>query len=192
MMTRGLGMPNVKGSAIESRVLWVRLHHGEEGVDRLSAALSPAARAVVKEPPHKASWYPFTVFVELNETIDRVFGAGDLKIVPELGRHGADANLTTVYRLFYMAGTPKWILDRASRLWDLHYDSGRLVVVRHPGNEVELHIVAFATPHITHCLSVFGWCERSLELSGAREVHGEEIRCRLRGDEECVFRATWS
>src|SRR4030095_509725 len=46
-------MPNVKGSAIESRVLWVRLHHGEEGFLRLNVALGPEARAVVKEPPHK-------------------------------------------------------------------------------------------------------------------------------------------
>jgi hypothetical protein len=187
----GLGMANVKGSAIESRVLWVRLHHGEEGVVRLCERLSPAARAVVLEPPHKASWYPFPVFVELNETIDQVFGKGDLSIVTELGRHGADANLTTVYRLFYMVGTPKWILDRASRLWDLHYDSGRLTVVRYPGNEIEVHIRDFATPHITHCLSVYGWCWRSLELSGAKDIHGEEVSCRTRGDAECVFHATW-
>jgi hypothetical protein len=185
-------MPNVKGSAIESRVLWVRLHHGEEGVHRLCEALSPPARSVVLGPPHKASWYPFAVFVELNEVIDRVFGKGDLRVVPELGRHGADANLTTVYRLFYMAGTPKWILDRASRLWDLHYDSGRLVIVRYPGNEVEARILDFATPHVTHCLSVYGWCARSLELSGARNVKASELTCRTRGDAECLFHATWT
>jgi hypothetical protein len=191
MMTRGL-MPNVKGSAIESRVLWVRLHHGEDGVRKLCEVLSPEARAIVRQPPHKATWYPFPVFVELNEKIDKVFGKGDLSIVTELGRHGADANLTTVYRLFYMAGTPKWILDRASRLWDLHYDSGRLVLTRYPGNEIEARIVGFATPHITHCLSVFGWCQRSLELSGARDVDAAEIKCRTRGDAECVFHVTWA
>ena len=185
-------MPNVKGSAIGSRVLWVRLHHGEEGVERLCAQLSAAAAAVVREPPHKATWYPFEVFVELNEAIDRVFGRGDLELLQDLGRYGADANLTTVYRLFYMVGTPKWILDRAARLWDLHYDSGRLVIERFPGNEAEARILDFATPHITHCKSVFAWCQRSIELSGARDVHGVEVRCRLRGDAECAFHATWS
>jgi hypothetical protein len=185
-------MPNVKGSAVESRVLWVRLHHGEEGVNRLCDELTLEARAIVLEPPHKARWYPFPVFVELNQVIDRVFGKGDLRIVRELGRHGADANLTTVYRLFYMAGTPKWILDRASRLWDLHYDSGRLVITRYPGNEVEARILEFATPHITHCLSVRGWAERSLELSGGKNVHIEETRCRTRGDTECMLHATWT
>jgi hypothetical protein len=185
-------MPNVKGSAVESRVLWVRLHHGEEGVLRLCQALSAEARAVVKGPLHKATWYPFGIFVELNEVIDKVFGSGDLRVVTELGRHGADANLTTVYRLFYMAGTPKWILDRASRLWDLHYDSGRLVITRFPGNEVEARILDFATPHVTHCLSVRGWAERSLELSGAKGVEVVEVSCRAKGAAECLLHATWT
>ena len=184
-------MPNVKGSAIASRALWVRLHHGEEGVARLCAALSPQSRAVVQEPPHKARWYPFEVFVELNVTIDKLFGKGDLSLVRTLGRFGADANLTTVYRLFYTVGTPKWIMDRAARLWDLHYDSGKLVIVRYPGNELDLRLVGHETPHVTHCQSVFGWGERSLELSGAKRVRGEELACRVRGDEACVFHVVW-
>jgi hypothetical protein len=184
-------MANVKGSAITSRVLWVRLHRGEEGDARLRQALTPEARAIVGEPPHKARWYPFEAFVELNLTIDRIFGKGDLGLVKELGRHGADANLTTVYRLFYMVGTPKWIMDRAARLWDLHYDAGKLLVVRYPGNEIELQIVGFPTPHKAHCLSVLGWAERSLELSGAKSVHVEEVKCRLRGDAICALHGRW-
>lgn len=184
-------MPNVKGSAIASRALWVRLHHGEEGFARLNAALTPATRATLVEPINKAKWYPFAAFIELNEVIDRLFGKGDLQLVRALGRAGADANLTTVYRLFYMVGTPKWILDRAARLWDLHYDSGRLVPVRYPGNEIELRIVGFAEPHRVHCLSVWGWAERSIELSGGKNLLTLERSCRTRGDAECLFYAKW-
>ena len=32
-----------------------------------------------------------------------------------LGRYGADANLTTIYRLFFKVGTVQWILARASQ-----------------------------------------------------------------------------
>jgi hypothetical protein len=184
-------MANVKGSAIASRVLWVRLHHGEDGDARLRQAVAPATRAILGEPPNKAKWYPFDAFVDLNLTIDRVFGKGDLAVVRELGRFGADANLTTVYRLFYMVGMPKWIMDRAARLWDLHYDSGRAMIVRYPGDEIDLRVIGFATPHRTHCISVQGWCERSLELSGGKQVVTEEVKCRVRGDEMCVFHAAW-
>ena len=139
----------------------------------------------------KSQWYPFEIFVDLNESIDRLFGRGDLSVVKTLGRFGADANLTTIYRLFYMVGTVKWIMDRAARLWDLHYDSGRLLVVRQPGNAVELRIVKFATPHRTHCLSVQGWAERSVELSGGQDVKLEEPGCRARGDAECNLLLSW-
>jgi hypothetical protein len=185
-------MPNVKGSTLSSRLLWVSLHHGEEGLERLNKSLSPAARAALTVPLNKAKWYPFELFVELIEVIDRVFGKGDMSLARQLGRFTADANLKTVYKLFYMVGTPKWIIDRAARLWDLHYDSGRLVIMRYPGNESEARIVGFSTPHRAHCQSVWGWCERSLELSGAKEVKGVEVRCRAQGDDECAYHLTWA
>jgi hypothetical protein len=182
---------HVKGSAIASRALWVSLQHGDDGVKKLRSAVKPSTREALDGHIDKASWYTFDVFVDLNESIDRVFGAGDLALVKQLGRFGADANLKTVYRLFYMVGTVKWILDRAARLWDLHYDSGRFLLIRKPGNEVEGRIVRFATPHRTHCLSVMGWVERSVELSGGKEVKLVESACRARGDDDCAFECSW-
>ena len=186
-------MPNVKGSAISSRCLWVRLHHGDEGVKEVARRVGAATRAALDcGAVDKAAWYPFDVFVDLNEAIDQVFGAGDLALVRTLGRFGAEANLRTILRLFYMVGTVKWVLDRAARLWDLHYDSGKLLIVRKPGNEVEMRIVRFATPHRAHCLSVAGWAERSVELSGGKDVKMIETACRARGDDDCSFDVSWS
>jgi hypothetical protein len=187
-----MGTPNVKGSAIASRQLWVTLHHGDDGMKKVASAVRPDTRAALEGAVDKARWYPFPIFVDLNETIDRLFGTGDLTLVKNLGRFGADANLKTIYRLFYMVGTVKWVMDRAARLWDLHYDSGRFLVIRRPGNEIEARIVKFATPHRTHCLSVAGWAERSVELSGGKEVSVTESACRARGDEECAFEMRWS
>ena len=184
-------MANVKGSAISSRALWVRLHHGDDGVQALSKAVKADTRKALDGTIDKASWYPFDVFVDLNESIDRVFGKGDLGLVKTLGRFGAEANLKTIYRLFYMVGTVKWVMDRAARLWDLHYDSGRFLIVRKPGNEIEARIVKFATPHRTHCLSVAGWAERSVELSGGKDVRLSETGCRAKGDDDCAFEVTW-
>jgi len=184
-------MSNVKGSAFSSRILWVRLNQGEQGLERLGSAVSPELREVLCEGAVMSKWYPFDWFVELNTRIDEVFGKGDLALVKRLGRHGADANLTTIYRLFYKVGTVKWIMARASRLWGMHYDSGEMAVDVYPGREVGLRIVGFDTPHRTHCLSVTGWVERSVELSGGNEVEVDEVGCRAKGDDGCEFRGTW-
>jgi hypothetical protein len=185
-------VPNVKGSALASRLLWVRLGHGEAGLEELARAASPALATALTEGVAMARWYPFEVFVELNQVMDRLFGSGDLALVWQLGRFGADANLKTVYRLFYKVGTVRWILGRAARLWGAHYDSGELVLIDDRPGYGKLEIVDFATPHRTHCLSVGGWCERSVEISGGREARVRELECRARGEARCLLEATWT
>lgn len=186
------GVSNVKGSALASRVLWVQLGHGEAGMQRLVGQCSPDLRHSIEKGIQKAQWYPFEQFIELNEVIDRLFGNGDLGLVKELGRFGADANLTTIYRLFYKVGTVHWILGRAVRLWSAHYDSGFLEVMTRGPKTTVMRIRGFDTPHRAHCLSVIGWCERSIELSGGKTVETNEPLCRTRGDELCQLEATWS
>jgi hypothetical protein len=182
---------NVKGSALSSRVLWVQLGHGAPGVDRLLSQVSPELRASVEPGVNKAKWYPLEQFIELIVAIDRLFGKGDLSLVRELARHGADANLTTIYRLFYKVGTTHWILGRAVRLWSAHYDTGYLEVMTRGPKTAVLRIRGFDTPHTVHCQSVMGWAERSIELSGGKQVTSEETKCRTRGDEWCQIETVW-
>ena len=52
-------------------------------------------------------------------------------------------------------------------------------------------IEGFDTPHRAHCLSVMGWSERSVELSGGRDVITEELSCRADGGTICCFRFRW-
>jgi hypothetical protein len=184
-------MANVKGSALASRVLWVKLGHGEAGMGKLLAAATPQLREAIEAQISKSRWYPFEQFVELNLIIDRLFGRGDLSLIRELGRYGADANLTTIYRLFYKVGTTQWILGRAVRLWSAHYDSGYLEVITRSARSAIIRILGFSTPDPAHCLSVIGWTERSIELSGGRRVTVEESRCRTRGDDVCQLDASW-
>ncbi len=181
----------MKGSALASRVTWVRLNHGQAGIDRVAAQVSPALAEVVQAGPINARWYPVAMLVELSETLDRLFGAGDGALVRELGRYGADANLTTIYRLFYRVGTVRWVMARAARLWHLHYDGGRLEVHESP-EHIELDIADFPEPSCTHCRSVQGWAERSIELSGGEQVTTELTECRRQGAEACCIRCRWS
>jgi hypothetical protein len=184
-------VPNVKGSALTSRLLWVRLNHGEHGMKRVMAEASSPLRAIAEQGAVRARWYPLPLFLELNRLIDRIFGAGDDVLTRELARYSADANLTTIYRLFYKVGTVRWVLSRAPRLWGLHYDAGSLAVRYLGPREVEIEVVEFPTPDRVHCLAVMGWTERSIELSGAANVVTQEVQCRTRGDLRCRFRLRW-
>lgn len=181
----------MKGSALTSRILWVELEQGSKGMERLVHQASPELRQSLQEGVSKARWYPFEQFIELNLTIDRLFGRGDMGLIKTLGRYGADANLTTIYRLFYKVGTVHWILGRAVRLWSAHYDTGYLEVATRGTKSALLRMRGFASPHLAHCLSVAGWAERSIELSGGKGAHVTETQCRTKGDDFCQLESSW-
>jgi len=181
----------VKGSALASRVNWVRLNHGPGGLDRLCEAVSAPLAQAIRDGFKAATWYDFAAFIELNTEIDRVFGTGDGALIRELGRWGAEANLTTIYRLFYKVGTVRWVMARAARLWHLHYDAGRLTLRELAGNEIELGIEDVPDPHCAHCESVAGWAEKSIELSGGEGARVSISSCRHQGADVCRIRGRW-
>ena len=184
-------MANVKGSALASRITWVRLEHGPAGLDRVIGGCSAALAALIAEGPRTVRWYPLALFVELNDVIDRVLGAGDGAMAKQLGRLGADANMTTIYRLFYRLGSVRWVMARAARLWHMHYDAGRIEVVERGAQDMDLHLIGVPEPACTHCRAVQGWAERSIELSGGTQVVTSIATCRRAGAQTCCISTRW-
>jgi hypothetical protein len=184
-------MPNVKGASITARLRFVREHHGEAGVRRLLDEVPASTRAVLSARVLPQEWVPYDVFVDLGVAADRLFGRGDLALCVEMGRHAAEVNLPTLYRIFYRFGNPQYIFRRAAQLWSVHYDSGRLAAIEEGRGVSRLEIVDFERPHRAHCLAVLGWATRSVELSGGMVLFADEERCRARGDETCEIVAKW-
>lgn len=182
---------HVKGSSIATRVKWVQLNHGQDGIDALRSRAGDELAELLESEIELATWYPLERFIELNVAIDEQYGTGDLAMVKELGRYAAEANLTTVFRMFFKVGTVQWILARAARIWGMHYDSGQLLVREFPDEEVELEIVDFGVPSRVHCLSVQGWAEGAARLTGVKDVVLDEVDCRAKGDARCRFRLNW-
>lgn len=184
-------MAQVKGSAITSRVRYVRDRFGEQALRQVKAALPAQHRTALdgKVLPH--AWVPYELFVILNVEVDRLFGKGDLGLCREMGRYSAEVNLPTLYRIFYKLGTPMFIFSKAARLWQVHYDSGSMTPVEDGPGCVRLRIEGFEEPHRAHCLSVLGWAEQSVEISGAQVYDAGEEKCRTRGDDLCELVLRW-
>ncbi len=116
----------IKGSAVTARLRFVRELYGEPGVRRVKEAVRPEHRAVIEGRVMPHEWVSFDLFVDLSTEIDRLYGKGDLALCREMGRFAAKVNLPTLYRIFYALGSPSFIISRAVRVWDVHYDSGRI------------------------------------------------------------------
>jgi len=139
----------------------------------------------------KGSWYPFACFVDLNVVADRLMGRGDLALAKELGRYASEANLPTLYKLFYRIGSPEYIRGKAATLWSVHHDTGRAELLSEGPGHAEFSLFDFGAPHPTLCRSLEGFLERSLELTGAKDVRVSEVRCVLRKDPSCTYRGLW-
>lgn len=184
-------MAQVKGSAITGRIRFVRERFGEPGYRRVRDALAAEHRAALDARVLPHAWVPYELFIAFNVEVDRTFGAGDLAMCVEMGRYGAEVNLPTLYRIFYRLGSPLFIMQKAAKLWQVHYDSGELHAIEEGPAAVRLRIEGFAEPHRAHCLSVLGWASRSIELSGATLLSAAEESCRARGEETCEMVLKW-
>ncbi len=187
-------MPNVKGTSIAARLDWVRRHGGDEAVAAVLAQLSDQKEVeqIRVTGALKSAWYPYRMFIELIEAIDRRFGKGDGSLIPTLGGEVARADLKTVYKVFFKLASPNFIVEKATQVWSRYYDSGSLVTRQNDPGHVIIEMRDFVQPHRAHCLSVLGWMRETLRMSGASDCEVVHTTCRTRGQAICEFEAHWS
>jgi hypothetical protein len=184
-------MVRVRAPTILARLQWVVEHHGEAAFDATLGRMAPGLATEIRGVVDPAQWVSFDAYVALSAAIDASYGKGDLALCRELGRYSARVNLPTLYRIFYQFGSVRFILGKATAVWSELYDSGRAYTRDVGPKEVAIFIEDFETPHAALCLSVLGWIEATVSVSGAKLVSSEEVACRLRGDKACELRVRY-
>jgi hypothetical protein len=181
----------VKGTAIDTRFAYIRERCSNEERDRILKKIGPAFAELYHHGAWLSSWYPLADFIALNLAIDAVKGQGDLALLPEIAAFAADKALNTVYRVFYRLGSPEFIIQRAARVWGQYYDFGNLSVEISGPKRCLLILREVPQPSHIHCLLVQGWAKRTLELSGAKSVIYECLRCREKKLPDCAWQFSW-
>jgi len=186
-------MVNVKGTAISGRRQYVLRHHGEEKLRAVLAQLKDREAAKRMEMSVlKSAWYPFELFIDLTETIDRVVGRGDGKLYRAMAGQTAEDDLSTIYKVFFKFLQPMFIFGKAASVWSAYYTSGKLKATQNQPGDIELEILEFETPHWAHCESVLGWAQRSIELTGVKNVRADHLECRAKGARRCRMHFSWA
>ncbi len=167
--------------------------YGTGAKQRYRATATPALRDVLTatgKPP--GGWVDFELFVEANVLADRLFGAGDLGLVWEMGRFAASHNAGVWKSIFMRHMRPAMLLGITAGLWSSHYDSGRLASRSTGESSLLVSILDFPSPHRAHCLSIGGWMHGSLELGPRKSIEVRELSCRTTGGTSCDFRLSWA
>jgi hypothetical protein len=186
-------MVSVKGTSIAGRREYVVRHFGEAKLRAVLAQLKDREAAQrLEKAVLKSNWYSFDLFIDLTETIDRVLGFGDGRLIRKISAETAQEDLSGVYKIFFKHD-PVHLFRKATQFFGSYYNSsGTLQVTKLADTAFELEVMKFETPHWAHCETIIGWAQRAIELTGMKNVHGDHLECRGRGAQRCRMQISWA
>ncbi len=184
----------VKGTLLIARMRFLR-DRGEERVARVLAGLEAGDRAVVTGMLLPSSWYPAEVLLRLETTIAAVVADGNRRqVFLEMGRFSADTALgpTGVQRAYLRQGDPHFVLRHVPRMYSSQHSDGQRVYQATSSHGAVIQAAGGPDTDAEDCLTLVGWLERAVVLSGGTGVRVEETSCCARGAACCEFRCEWS
>ncbi len=185
--------PRVKGAILGARLTFVRERGGERALQQVLSRLPPPDREVLAGWILPISWYPLELATRLDDAIADVLSPGDRsRVFLEMGRQSAQVSLTGAQAPFVKAGDPHFFLANVPRMYATYHSRGRRAYER--TGDTSAVIRTFDAERVSRddCLTVVGWLERALQLSGASRPRVAEVQCRSGGAPHCEYRCEWS
>ena len=182
----------VKGTILAARLQFIRDRGGEALLDRVLKRLGPEDQKPLRGLLLVTSSYPLALNLKLDAAIAAELSPGDPdRVFIEMGRASADVNLSGPQRLFVQPGDPHHLLSFTEAIYGYYYSAGKRTYLK-TGPETAV-LTTLGAEDVTpgDCLTVVGWYQRGLELSGASEVRIEHPVCRARGGTRCEYLLSW-
>jgi hypothetical protein len=186
---------NIKGSTLIPRLEYLQKQATEEQMEKVYKRLRPPLVEVLKTGIMATRWYPVEDMLALSSAMDVVLGQGDKKLIWELGRFSAEFAARGIYKIFYKFGSPEWIIKKTLSVWRQYYDAGEVRVIEKNSNGVHglrICISGLSGVPSTLWLSIGGWVEKSLELSGGKNVKAVIAETLQTPGTNCEIDLTWN
>lgn len=184
--------PAIKGNVLISRLAFVRERGGEPAVEAVLSRLSRQDQDALRGWILPVGWYPLDLNLRLDDAIAGVLSPEDRsRVFVEMGRASAEASLGGAQKPYVKEGDPHFLLANSARLYATYYAVGRREYERTGDTSAVLRTHDAEGVNATDCLTVVGWHQRAIELSGGRDVKVVETQCRTRGDPVCEYTCTW-
>jgi len=182
----------IKGTALSSAHRYVAERFGQDTWRTVVATLAADERQQIEGGILVSAWYPFALFMRIVRVLEAQLGPQVPRLHREMGRAAADYGLTTFYKIFFKVGSPQFIVSRAAKVWRTYNSSGEMPVPVCEHGHAVVELVGFEDPARELCERLPGFFERTVELSGGRDVKLVHSKCVNRGESNCRFEAWWS
>ncbi|MCP4902254.1 MAG: hypothetical protein GY906_35255, partial [bacterium] len=115
-----------KGTTLAAAIAFVEANYGQEGVEKLKSELVDSNPSIAKGIILASARYPLTDLVGVFESIDRLFGNGDLTLCFELGKFAADYQVNLIHKVFLRVGKIDYWFKLTGSTWRSYYSAGKL------------------------------------------------------------------
>ena len=183
-------MQQIKGAVLKSRLAFVQDHSGQEGLQRVFAALPETDQRTLKLL-FTSNWYPFDLGKRLDDAIVRVLGGGRPEFFERLGAASAEKNLSTIHSGYLTKGDAHGFLSKSPSFYALYYETGRRDYTPVGPKEGVFTTYGAETFSAPDCLTVVGWYKKALAMCGMTGVRIKEEECRALGGTVCRYRVWW-
>ena len=180
----------VKGGMMAAHIGWATKARPSADITRFWAELPPRLRESLHGMLLAVNWYPFSDLIEVDRTIIRVFGGGDVSVLRQVGAYSARLNLTGIYRAYRRSSIHEFF-DNGARLHSKFQDFGEAAYVKTSPSSGQMVHSLYRSYRPLFCESALGFYRESLELHGAHNVEVYETSCQCRGMHSCTFALRW-
>lgn len=191
MVLEGSGS-RIKGGVLISRLNLLRQQGGQLRVDLVLGRLPPSDQALLRRSLLPVAWYPLELNLRLDSAIAEVLSPDDeRRAFIEMGRASAEESLRGPQNSFLQAGNPHFLLSQAARIYRFYYAVGSRTYDKTGPRSAVLR--TFSAENVTEadCLTIIGWHERAIELSGGLTPRITHPLCRAQGAPHCEYLCCW-
>jgi uncharacterized protein (TIGR02265 family) len=182
----------IKGTVLISRLNMVRQNGGQARLEEVLRRLPPADQALLRKMILPINWYPLEINLRLDAAIAEVLSPEDqTRAFMEMGRASADENLKGAQHVFVRQGDPHFLLSQAPQIYRFYYAVGSRTYEKAGPKSAVLRTYGAESVTETDCLTIVGWHQRAIELSGGRSVRVTHTKCVAKGASHCEYMCQW-
>ncbi|HKC49527.1 MAG TPA: hypothetical protein VKF60_01955, partial [Myxococcota bacterium] len=177
-------MGNAKGSVLLGPVKYLRQRR-----DAALELLAPELAHYLDNDVRISSWYPENDFVALVRATAQLMSSNDPAAgIEAIGAAGAHEHAEVYGELLL---TSLQSNSSVFALWSAQHDTGKLEGRFDTPTSARIKLVEFDSPSDVVCLLSSGYIRGQLTANGLEDIAVEHVRCVLRGDPHCEWRASW-
>lgn len=186
-------MPKVKGTAIVVMPQFIKKKFGDEKFIEWLESLPEETKTIFSEPILSSEWYDQqSVLIEPTKKICEMFYNGNYQEgATAIGQYSAEYGVKGIYKLFIKFNTPKWIIEKSTKLLMTYYDS--IVTDSKSISENEILITIRELPGIHEVIEcrIASWARTAIEMAGRWNVKFRKDKSLAKGDDRTEIVISW-